>query len=348
MPLPLVINGNEIKPGSRVTAGIPLPILYTDTPVVMPVHIIRGRREGPRLFVSAAVHGDELNGVEIIRRLVRLGVLSNLRGTLITVPVVNVYGVLNRSRYLPDRRDLNRSFPGSEKGSLTARLARCFMDEVVRKCTHGIDLHTGAIHRSNLPQIRADLDDPETLKLAEAFAPPVILNATLRDGSLREAAAEEGIPMLLYEAGQALRFDEIAIRTGVRGVLNVMRHLCMLPRSRGRRSPQKPVLGGDTRWLRAPSGGMLRVLKKLGDPVTRGEPLAHVDALFGDQTAEVTAPFGGIIIGRNEIPLVHEGDALFNIARFRNPNGVAQHIETIQEQFEVREDAAADEEPPLT
>ena len=157
----VLIGPAEIKPGERRSVCLPVATLYTHTPVEMPVHVINGRRSGPRLFVTAAIHGDELNGIEIIRRLLRVRLLSRLRGSLIAVPIVNVFGVLNHSRYLPDRRDLNRSFPGSERGSLAARLAHLFIEEIVRRCTHGIDLHTGAIHRSNIPQIRANLDDQE-------------------------------------------------------------------------------------------------------------------------------------------------------------------------------------------
>lgn len=342
----LIIAGENIPVGSRVTLGVPLPALYTDTPVAMPVHVIRGRKEGPRLFVSAAVHGDELNGVEIIRRLRRRAVLSRLRGTLILVPVVNVYGLLNNSRYLPDRRDLNRSFPGSERGSLAARVAGAFMAEIVGQCTHGIDLHTGAIHRSNLPQIRADLDDGETRRLATAFGVPVMLNATVRDNSLREAAAGLGIPMLLYEAGQALRFDEVCIRAGERGVLNVLKALQMLPGGARRKKSIQSVTARSSRWLRAPASGLLRILKPLGDSVKKGELLGLVDDLFGDTASEVLATFSGIIIGRTEIPLVHEGEAIFHVARFADAGEAAQQIEDFNEAV-AGDHAPGEEEPGL-
>ena len=191
----ITIGGTVIGPGERRGLSLPVGMLHTHVPVDMPVWVINGRRPGPRLFISAAIHGDELNGIEIIRRI-RARPLAGLRGTLLLVPVVNVFGLLHHARYLPDRRDLNRSFPGSERGSLAARLAHQFMTEIVARCTHGVDLHTGAIHRSNLPQVRAQLDDPETRRLALAFGAPVVLDSRLRDGSLREAAAEKGIPTL--------------------------------------------------------------------------------------------------------------------------------------------------------
>ncbi len=344
----LVINDQSIAPGERTTIELPLPPLYTHTPMVMPVTVIRGKKDGPRLFISAAVHGDELNGIEVIRRILQLPVLSRIRGTLIAVPVVNVYGLIHHSRYLPDRRDLNRSFPGSEKGSLAARLAHVFMEEIVRNSTHGIDLHTGAIHRSNLPQIRANLDDPDTLKLAEAFGAPVLLNANLRDGSLREAASGMGIPMLLYETGEALRFDEKSIRAGVKGVVNVMRALGMLSKSRSRQKMVEPVVARSSSWLRAPSSGMLRTLKPLGERVRKGDLLGLVDDPLGDANTEVLSPCSGIIIGRTEIPLVHEGEAVFHVARFGDIKEAEVQLETFhQDELPEVDVPGFNNEPPL-
>jgi predicted deacylase len=294
--------------------------------------------------VSAAIHGDEINGVEVIRRLLRLPALARLRGTLIAIPMVNVYGVINHSRYLPDRRDLNRSFPGSEHGSLAGRLADLFMQAIVAKSTHGIDIHTGAAHRANLPQIRANLDDPGTAELARAFGVPVLLNSNLRDGSLREAAAERGIPMLLYEAGEALRFDELAIRAGVRGVVNVLRHLGALPRIKRSRkqSPPEPFVARSSVWVRAPESGILRTLSPLGARVQRQACLGVIADPFGEKEIEVLAPHSGVIIGRTHLPLVLEGEALFHIARFEDSREVAQQVEDFQAEAPV-----TPREPPI-
>ena len=221
------IGGTTIQPGTRQTVNLHMSLLSDHTPMDMPIHVIHGKRDGPRLFISAAIHGDELNGVEIIRRILKTPRVNKLRGTLIAVPIVNVFGFLAHTRYLPDRRDLNRSFPGNEKGSLTSQLAYLFMKEVVLRCTYGIDLHTGAIHRSNLPQIRADLTDPMMEQLAKHFSAPLVLHSDLRDGSLRRAATDKQIPTMLFEAGEALRFDELAIRLGVRGIIRVMQTLGM-------------------------------------------------------------------------------------------------------------------------
>lgn len=193
----IVVGGEEIKPGQRRTLEIAVPSLYTHTQLEMPVQVIRGKKPGPCLFISAAIHGDEINGVEIIRRVLNQKAINRLRGTLIAVPVVNIFGFINQSRYLPDRRDLNRSFPGSESGSLASRLAQLFLKDVIANCTHGIDLHTAAVHRENFPHVRAVMDDEETKRLAHAFASPLILGSEIIDGSLRKAAEALGISIIV-------------------------------------------------------------------------------------------------------------------------------------------------------
>lgn len=317
MDKPLVIGGYDIPMASRSTVSLPIPQLYTNTPMEMPVHVIRGNKEGARLFVCAAIHGDELNGVEVIRRLLKQSVLKRIKGTLLAIPIVNVYGVIQHSRYLPDRRDLNRMFPGSERGSLAARLAYLFMNEIIENCTHGIDIHTGGLHRSNIPQVRADLEDTETQKLARAFGAPLMLNARLRDGSLRTAACEQQMPMLVYEAGEALRFDELSIRVGVRGVLNVMRALGMLPAKKSREKKfAESFLAYSSSWVRAPTSGALLEVKTLGASVQEGDILGVIANPYSASETEIVAHKGGLIIGKTHIPLVNEGDAIVHIARF--------------------------------
>ena len=257
------IGDAVVQPGKRANVSLPVADLYTSTSLHMPVKVICGRKAGPVLFVSAAVHGDELNGVEVIRRLLRLKALRSIRGTLLAVPIVNVHGFLDQSRYLPDRRDLNRSFPGSAKGSIASRLAHLFIHEIMSKADYGIDLHTGAINRSNLPQIRANLDDAETLNIAMAFGAPVVINSNIRDGSLRACASERGMSMLIYEAGEALRFDETCIRAGLRGILNVMRHIGMLPKKQMSRQVT-PVVARSTQWVRAGTSGIVNTKARLG------------------------------------------------------------------------------------
>ncbi|CRI63663.1 Succinylglutamate desuccinylase/aspartoacylase [Thiocapsa sp. KS1] len=325
----VTIAGREIQPGERARVDIPLPNLYTTTPVFMPVHVVRGRKPGPRLFVTASVHGDEINGVEIIRRLLRQKVLSRLKGTLIAVPVVNVYGYVRQSRYLPDRRDLNRSFPGSEKGSLAARLAATLIGEVVEGSTHGIDLHTGAIHRQNLPQIRVTLNAGEGMPaLAEAFETPVILDTEVRPGSLRAEAAARGIPILLYEGGEALRFDEFAVRAGLRGILGVMRHIGMIRSAQARRAiGHEPLVARSSVWVRAQQSGILLSLTPLGAHVNKGDILGIITDPFRPVDDPVLSPVSGIVIGRTNLPLITEGEALYHLACFGKPEAAAALLE---------------------
>ncbi len=323
------IGGVTVAPGERAAVDLPVADLYTSTSLSMPVKVINGRRQGPIMFVSAAVHGDELNGVEIIRRLLRRKLLRSIRGTLIAVPIVNVHGFLDQSRYLPDRRDLNRSFPGSAKGSIAARLAHTFISEIVSKSDLGIDLHTGAVHRSNLPQIRAKLNDNKTENLAHAFGAPVIVNSDIIDGSLRDCASNLGCPILLYEAGEALRFDETCIRAGLRGIINVMRHTGMLP---ARKTPGRvePMVAKSTRWVRASTSGIVSGKVRLGSRVTAGQPLAIISDPLGAAETPIPSPFDGIVIGRSNLPLAHEGDALFHLGAFTDVPQVVDVVETFE------------------
>ena len=327
------IGGTVIEPGTRVNVDLPIADLYTSTSLHMPVQVVCGRKAGPVLFVSAAIHGDELNGVEIIRRLLKRKLLRSLKGTLIAVPIVNVHGFLNQSRYLPDRRDLNRSFPGSKKGSIASRLADLFIRQIVSKADLGIDLHTGAINRSNLPQIRANLDDPETLELAKSFGVPVIINSNIRDGSLRDCANNRGMPVLIYESGEALRFSEISIRAGTRGILNVMRLIGMLPPLKSAKQ-STPVVARSTSWVRASDSGIVTAKVKLGSSVRKDQSMAIISSPLGDEESDVVAPFDGIVIGQSNLPLTHEGDALFNLAAFKS----IPRVENLVEDFTAQHD----------
>jgi len=332
----LTIAGHSIAQGESKRIELEMPPLYTSNSMGIPVYVQRGKRPGPTLFVSAAIHGDELNGIEIVGRLIKSKAIQRLRGTLIAVPMVNVYGVLNQSRYLPDRRDLNRSFPGSKKGSLAGRIANLFFKEIVSKCDVGIDLHTGAIHRSNLPQIRANLSDDSVKELAEAFGIPVLLNSDIRDGSLRQAASDAGVKILLYEAGQALRYDELSIRAGVRGIVNVMRHMGMLNK-RKRATTYTPFIANQSGWVRATESGFVNHIAQLGDHVYEGDKLASISDPFGDVHDHLISPAEGIVIGKQNIPLAQEGEAIYHIAYFKQPVTVAEHVERLQDSLVPQE-----------
>jgi predicted deacylase len=329
----LKIAGKQVTVGQRRSINIPVARLYTHTKMTIPVHVLRGKKDGPHLFVCAAIHGDEIIGVEIIRRLLKLRILKRLRGTLIAVPVVNVYGFINNTRYLPDRRDLNRFFPGTQKGSLTSRLANIFMNEIVANSTHGIDLHAGSHHRINLPHIRASLKNTETEKLAFAFGAPVILNADLRDGSLRQAVQEEGIPMLLYEAGEALRFDEFAVRAGLKGILAVMRSIGMLTHSGAKAFRIQPMVASSTSWVRAPGSGILRTQIPLGAKIKARQKIGEIADPFDEHETAVISPIAGIVIGRMNLPLVHKGDALFHVACFDDSGAVSESLDDFKEEI---------------
>jgi len=331
----ITINGETVVPGKRATIDLPVAKLYTHAELSMPVHVINGKKKGPVLFVSGALHGDEINGVEIIRRLLNLHIMKTLRGGLVAIPIVNVHGFINRSRYLPDRRDLNRSFPGSQKGTLAGRIANLFIKSIASQCNYGIDLHTAAVYRSNLPHIRANMSDEATAKLARAFGAPVILDGNFVDGSLRQAMVKLNIPTLLYEAGEALRFDEMSINAGVKGILNVMHELGMFPPStKKRKRGIVPVQANANYWVRAPESGILRALVPLGGSVKENDLLAVISNPFGEQDIEVRSYCDGIVLGKTNMPLVHEGEALFHIAGFQSIDKATAKVDQFQETFQ--------------
>lgn len=328
------IFGETLAPSTQKTFNCPIGQLYTHTDIAIPVQVVNGKSGGPVLLICAAIHGDELNGIEVVRRVLKAPWLKNLRGTLIAVPMVNVLGIIQRSRYLPDRRDLNRCFPGSEKGSLGGRIANLFVQEILTKCQYAIDLHTGAAHRSNMPQIRVHLENPQAAELAQAFGVPLVIDAPIRDGSLRGAGDDLGIPIITYEAGEALRFDEPAIVSGVKGVRNVMTHLNMLPPRKTTRPKPPSFVAKSSNWVRAPADGLFRSSLSLGDRVTRGEVMGVIDGPLGGSETLVKAPFSGIVIGNTNLPLVNEGEALLHVARFDDIDDVETVVEEFRQEFD--------------
>jgi predicted deacylase len=309
----ITIGGEAIAPGQRRQIEIPVSRLPTQTLISLPVVVIHGSEPGPRLWLSAAIHGDEINGVDIIRQVLGIIKPKKLKGTLLAVPVVNVFGFIEQSRYLPDRRDLNRCFPGSAQGSLASRLAHLFMTEIVNHSTHGIDLHTAGQPRTNLPQIRANLDDIETYRCAKAFGAPLLLHANTRDGSLRQSASKKGIPVLLYEAGEALRFDTESIRIGVEGIFRVMATLEMYENPFFSSQPNS-VEVRETKWVRASISGIFHLQVKLGQAVEKRELLGFITDTFGDTNIKVRSPQAGIVIGHTQNPLINQGDGIINLA----------------------------------
>ncbi|MCH9648034.1 MAG: succinylglutamate desuccinylase/aspartoacylase family protein [Deltaproteobacteria bacterium] len=313
----IFIGDYEIPPGKRQRLELPLARLFTGTPLGVPVTVVNGRHSGPRVFLTSTLHGDELNGIEIIRQVMSRLSAKNLRGAVIAVPVVNVFGFVHQTRYLPDRRDLNRSFPGSKRGSLAARLAHLLMNEVIQQCDYGLDFHTGSHHRSNLPQIRAELENEAIRSLAEAFSAPLIIDANSINGSLRGAARNVDIPVITYEAGQPLRFSSSAISEGINGSLRVLEHLEMIEPSEETSPPlpaAEPLIASKTRWLRASRSGIFRLATNLGDRLEKNQILGEISNPFSSKVYKIRARHDGVIIGYTNNPLVHQGDALLHLA----------------------------------
>jgi predicted deacylase len=318
----LTIGDVSLRRGERGVVDLPVGRLVSHAQLDLRVNVIRGRKPGPVLFVSAGIHGDEINGVEIARRLVGQS-FKGLKGDILIVPVVNVSAFLLRSRYLPDRRDLNRLFPGNPDGSFGARIARTLIDEVVKKSTHGIDLHTAATGRINLPQTRMADRVEGSREMAKAFGAPVMLKAGNREGSLRAACENLDMPYVLFEAGEALRLDLPSVTFGVRGVMRVMRSLGMLRKKAQDREHPSAYCSGSS-WRRASAGGIFRSFVPLGKAVEAGQVLGIIADPFDEGEVEITAEKEGIVIGRTTASLVDEGDALFHIAQSQVSPGRAE------------------------
>lgn len=336
----LKIGEHSIKPGQKARVVLETGQLYSGTPMQLPIQVIHGRKKGPTVLISAAIHGDELNGIEIVRRIFNHADVEHIHGTLILVPIANLLGFLHHSRYLPDRRDLNRSFPGSPKGSLAQRVAHVFVSEVLSKADYLVDIHTAAIHRTNMPQVRTDASVPENMKLASAFGHPFIIDSAVVEGSLREQAQARGIPAITYEAGEALRFDELSIRIGVYGIMAMLRRLKMLKDDTA--APSQPLIIEKSTWLRAETDGIVRNVVRLGSFVREGQVMAHIDDPLGGGVTNMVSPMSGLVIGKNRLPLVHSGEALYHIAHIDDPR-LMEHIRNYYRQVE---EGVAHLEPP--
>lgn len=325
------IGGETIAPGTSGDIALPVSDLSAGMQADLQVRIFHGKRNGPTIFVSAAIHGDEIIGTEIIRRVMKKLNPARMAGTVIFVPVVNMFGFINHSRYLPDRRDLNRSFPGTERGSLASQLANIFSTEVIDRCSLGIDIHSAAQHRYNLPQIRIASGNPKLKELALEFGPPVVIEADLRPGSLRALAREAGVDMLLMEAGEALRFDEFSVLTGVNGILRVLKKLEIIESKRLGKRGTPPAQTTRTVWLRSTRGGICRLISPSGSKVHKGDTVACISDIFGDGEEEILSPVDGIVIGHSNLPVVNQGDALLHIAEVRVFDTVEERLGQIED-----------------
>ncbi len=332
----LQICNEVIHPGESLSLALPLPELFSCAPLYMPIKVIHGKQAGPCLLITAAMHGNEINGTEIVNQLLTTKALKLLHGTLIAVPVLNVYGLINRSRDLPGKVDLNRCFPGSENGTHAARVAYLFIRDVFSKADFCIDLQTGFINYSNLPQIYLDIYDEKAKLLAEAFNAPVISNLVCEKGMLATVAKERNTPFLMYEAGEAMRFDNEAIKVGVKGILNVMKKLEMLPvKASTKPAAFKSYFTEKNIWVRASTSGINHSNLTLGQYVKQGETLGVIKDPFGaTESGIITSPEDAVVVGKNNLPLVHEGEALFQLAVFPKMEQTATKLEAWKEHSE--------------
>jgi predicted deacylase len=305
------VLGETIGPGQKWLLSWVSGETFAGGPVPIPVRVARGAQPGPTLCLTAGIHGDELNGIEVVRRVLQEIDPVKLSGMVIGVPIVNLHGFRQASRYLPDRRDLNRHFPGRATGSAASRIAHSFFQQVIVHCETLVDLHTGSFHRSNVPQVRADLTDSGSFELAKAFGSQVVVHAVGEPGTLRRAASDVGIPAISYEAGEPMRFQPAEVEEGVRGVFDLLSRKGMLS-SRPRRG-QRQEIYYRARWVRVDDGGILLSDVELGDSVKTGDELGVVTDPISNERTIVRSPYDGRVLGMALNQVVIPGFAAFHI-----------------------------------
>lgn len=311
----IVILGKEILPGKGAQLNLDVAMLHTRTPILVPVIVERAKVDGPTVLLMAGLHGDEINGIEIIRKIIRKGFNKPELGTIICLPVFNIFGFLNVKRELPDGRDLNRSFPGSEKGSLTSQFAYHFMKEIAPHVDYVIDFHTGSAQRNNFPQIRCVMNDAESVELAKIFNPPFILNSSYIAKTIREAVNKKGKKMLLFEGGKTNNIEEMIVEEGLNGVKRFLNHLGMRTFKFDISKERIPIFLSESKWMRSPNSGMFQAIVKNGSKVTKGDVIGLVTDPYGNFERKVKASSTGYIICSNESPVVYKGDAIFHIGK---------------------------------
>lgn len=308
----LTLLGVEIKRGDSVCLQFDVAKLHTRNSIQVPIFVERAKKDGPVLLLLGGVHGDEINGVEIVRRVIRNKINKPTRGTIICIPVFNIFGFLHLSRKFPDGRDLNRVFPGSSKGSLASQFAYEFRKEIVPHIDYVMDFHSGGAHRVNIAQTRCMLDDEKTLALAKAFGAPFIVQSKLISKSIRKTFYDLGKPSLIFEGGKSMLYDEEAIQHGVQGAKNVIHFLKM---KKWKSIPQKKsIIIKKSKWVRASHSGMFHVHIKNGEWVTKKTILGIITDPFGEFEKKIYAPFDCYIFCVNIAPIVNRGDALFHVS----------------------------------
>jgi uncharacterized protein len=305
------INGTIIKPGENKIVSLNTYELPTKTKVEIPIHVFRSEKPGPVILLSAGMHGDEINGIEVVRKIITRKETQNLlRGTLIAIPIMNTVSFLFRSRDLPDGRDMNRCFPGTKNGSIGSRIAYDLMKEILPLIDMGIDFHTGGAKINNYPQLRCVFDFAESMKIAKIFAPPLIINSVYRDGTMRKEASKKGKPILVFEGGESLRFDYQSINEGVNGCLRLFKHYKMMDAD----APTNHFVKlNKSVWVRAKLSGLFHASKSNGTYVNKDEVLGAICNPYGQIEGRIVSPIDGYIIGLNNQPVVNQGDALMHI-----------------------------------
>ena len=312
---PITILGKELGPGESRELNFRFAKLHTNTPIDVPIIIERSQYEGPTILFTAGIHGDEVNGVEVVRQLVSKGINRPKIGTIICIPIINIFGFLQKLREFPDGRDLNRAFPGSKNGSLAGRIAYQLMNDIVPHVDYCLDFHTGGSSRFNAPHVRIEKGDIKLTKLAEIFNAPFILHSKNLKKSFRNSCQKKGIPMLLFEGGKSNSIDSVVSNTGVNGSKRVLHHLGMLRSQFKVSSPKKPsVIISHSKWIRANASGMFKSAVKVGALVAPGEVIGHITDPYGKVHYWIKANNNGYVFNVNEAPLVYQGDALFHIS----------------------------------
>jgi predicted deacylase len=305
--------GKKINPGDSIHVTLPVSESYSSMTINIPLHILRAKKKGPVVFITAALHGDEINGTGAIHQLLKDPEFKLLRGTVILVPVLNILAFDRHSRYLPDRRDLNRSFPGSPDGSLASRMAHIIFNEIVTRCNYGIDLHTAAIRRTNYPTIRGDLSNPNIAQLAKSFGSEIIINAKGPEGGLRREACNAGCPTIIMEGGEIWKVEPSIVESATRGIKNVLRSLEML--SGDIESPDYQVIIEKSKWIRAANGGFMQFHIKPGEVIEKDQPLVTITTLLGDDKITIRSPFNAVVIGMTSLPAISPGEPICNLGK---------------------------------
>lgn len=311
MPEFITIKDQKVGLGEHKKVDLSIAKLPTYTDIGLQVNVYRGKKDGPVLLLTGGLHGNEINGIEIIRSLISSKKLHPNVGTVIAIPIVNVYGFILTERGLPDGKDINRSFPGVKEGSLARLIAYTLMNEILPNVDYGIDFHTGGASRSNYPQIRCSFKSHKAIELASAFSAPVTLNSELIEKSFRSTANKKGKDIIVYETGESLRLDANGIQLGVEGTLRLMKYLGMIEEAP---LPGSTEVFKKSSWVRATCSGLFNPDSQLGAKVSKENILGYINDPYGGRNTKVVFSDDGIIIGLNNNPIVHKGDALIHIA----------------------------------